>query len=508
MQGNVLEWLDGSAEKYPNKIAYEDTDSSVTFFEVKQKAQAIGSYVADKIGAVNRPVAVMSGRKAITPVIFLGVVYAGCFYAPLDSSAPDYRLSHIIKQLNPAVIIADRDNAKRAESLADNIDILIAEDIIEYEIDEAKLEKISRFAKATDPLYVIFTSGSSGVPKGVITSQESLIYYIDAYNDVMDITVDDVLGNQSPLDYIAAIRDIYLPLKTGASMFIIPKQYFSIPVNLFDVLNDKKITAIGWSVSALSVPTSMGVFEHSTPKYLKKVCFSGSVMPCKCLKIWQEHLPDAKFVNQYGPTEATASCTYYIVNEKVGADDTLPIGIPYKNYSVFLLNEDNTKTPNGECGEICVSGPILALGYYNDPERTDNSFIQNPLNKNYRELIYKTGDLGRLREDGNLEFHGRKDRQIKLLGHRVELDEIDEAVKAVSNVDDCVALFNAEKETIILFYTGSATSKEIAVELRKKLPVFMLPRKMICLEKMPRLANGKIDMQTIKNNYLKEENAL
>lgn len=501
MQKSVLEWLEKSAQQYNNKIAFEDTEHKLTFAEVMSGAKSVGTALSG-LTEPHKPVAVLSGRHVYTPVLFLGVVYAGCFYAPLDGGMPDFRLNKILETLEPELIIADKENYERASALAPDCKILIAEEILNTPANEEKLSKIRRFAQITDPLYVIFTSGSSGIPKGVITSQQSLICYIDAYDKVMNITDEDVLGNQSPLDYIAAIRDIYLPLKCGASMFIIPKQCFAIPTKLFDILNEKKITAIGWSVSALTVPTAMGVFKYSSPQYLKKICFSGSVMPCKYLKIWQEHLPDALFVNQYGPTEATASCTYYVIENKVEDNDTLPIGLPYENYSVFLLKEDDTPAENGELGEICVSGPILALGYYNDPKRTADSFIQNPLNKKYRELIYKTGDLGCFREDGILEFHGRKDRQIKHLGHRVELDEIEEAVKTVENVSECLAVYNQQKEQIMLIYTGEATSKEIALEIRSKLPEFMLPRKTVKLDEMPRLPNGKIDMQTIKENYI------
>ena len=221
-------------------------------------------------------------------------------------------------------------------------------------------------------------------------------------------------------------------------------------------------------------------------------------MPGKCLKQWQENLPDTLFVNQYGPTEATASCTYHVVTEKAEDGTVLPIGLPYKNYRVFLLNEDGTAVKQGSEGEICVSGPILALGYYNDPERTVASFIQNPLNKAYNELIYKTGDIGVMREDGVLEFHGRMDRQIKHLGHRVELDEVELAAGRVDGVKECSVVYNKEKETIWLFYTGTATVKEIAVELRKYLPGFMVPRKIKNLEEIPRLPNGKIDMNKLK----------
>lgn len=221
-------------------------------------------------------------------------------------------------------------------------------------------------------------------------------------------------------------------------------------------------------------------------------------MPASVLSVWQKHLPDAKFVNQYGPTEATASCTYYVVEHTVEQNEQLPIGMPYNNYRVFLLNADLSKTSMGEIGEICISGPILALGYYNDWERTEKSFVINPNCKGYPERMYRTGDYGRIREDGLLEFHGRMDRQIKHMGHRVELDEIECAANQVNGVNECVALYDKERETIYLFYSGDIVKRALMIELRQLLPGFMVPRKIKQLPSLPKLANGKIDMTTLK----------
>lgn len=498
MEISVLEWLEKTADHFPNKPVFCDRDSSVTFTDVFTRAKAIGSAIAAK-GICKKPVAVISGRHCMTPVTYLGVIYSGCFYAPIDSSLPIQRINLILETLQPALILTDAANRDFIKKLDYQGDAMVAEEAAIHPICQTELARIRRFANENDPLYVIFTSGSTGRPKGVITSHHALMCYIDAYSQVMGISSSDVLGNQSPLDYIAAVRDIYLPLRHGCSMVIIPKELFMTPVKLFDYMNEHQVSAVGWSVSALTVPASLKAFDHGKPAFLKKICFSGSVMPCKYLKLWQENLPDTLFVNQYGPTEATASCTYYIVRERVNEEDVLPIGLPYRDYRVFLLNSKNEPVKEGEEGEICVSGPILALGYYNDPERTAESFIQNPLNSLYRELIYKTGDIGVFRKDGILEFHGRKDRQIKHLGHRVELDEVERAAGAVTGVLECCVLYDKPAETIFLYYTGTATAKEIAVDMRKSLPGFMIPRKIICLETMPKLPNGKIDMAALKN---------
>ena len=497
MKLSVLERLEKTAAQFRDKTAYSDAVTSITFGEIEEKAKRLGSALAERVRP-GSPVAVMGKRGVLTPVMFLGAVYAGCYYIPLDASQPESRLRDILSVLKPAILISDADTISAAGKLGFEGGIVPADELFAHEISQERLDEISGAACLDDPLYVIFTSGSTGRPKGVITSMLSLMNYIDAYIEVMGITEADVLGNQSPLDYIAAIRDIYIPLFTGASMFIIPKECFVMPSELFKALNEHKVTSVGWSVSVFTIAAKMGVFDEAKPQYLKKICFSGSVMPCSILRIWQENLPDAKFVNQYGPTECTASCTYYEVKGMVEDGDVLPIGVPYRNYRVFLLKGDNTPAKAGEMGEICVAGQSLALGYYNDPELTAKSFIQNPLNSSYRELIYKTGDYGVLLPDGNLGYKGRKDRQIKHLGHRVELSEIEAAALRLESVSEACSMYLKEKELIYLFYTGAATVKEAAVHLRGLLPGFMVPRKLIKLDDMPKLANGKINMQALK----------
>ena len=555
---NVLEWLEATVEKYPDKTAFSDTESSITFAQVYDIARNTGAYLIEKLGVDRTPVAVFAGRKMVTPAYFLGVVYAGRPYAPIDASLPDKRIEKILENLCPRAIVADRESLEHVESIVDELakaegferpQIFVAEDISRFEwivgadgnckISEStggavpgceeetddiaaenendtddgvvagcvgkthdssleKLAAVRRQMSMTDPLYIIYTSGSTGNPKGVMTSHLSLMTYINAYCDVMHIEGDDVLGNQSPLDYIAAIRDIYLPLKTGCSTVIIPKEYFMEPNALFDYMNEKKVSSVGWSVSAFTILTSLGAFEEVGLKSLRKICFSGSVMPCRVLRKWQENLPEAHFVNQYGPTEATASCTYYIVDHTVEEDEVLPIGQAYDNYRVFLIDEHGNEPAVGEQGEICVCGPILALGYYNDWKRTDAAFTLNPLNKAYPDRMYRTGDYGRLDEDGILHFCGRMDRQIKHMGHRVELDEVEHAANVVEGVAESCVIYNKAKEVLILFYTGDCDRRSLALALRDELPGFMVPRKIKKLEQLPKLPNGKYDMKKLE----------
>ncbi len=494
---SVLDWLDARALSHPDKNAYVCGDTAVTFKQVADTTKAIGTYLAQHI-APCQPVICMSGRHPYTPSYFLSVVRAGCTYAPIDSTMPTARLQQMIEVANADYMLVDRGSYEKASSLGFEGEIIVAEDVADTAPDEELLKEARKGITELSPLYIIFTSGSTGKPKGVITSHHSLMCYIDAVSEVLKVDDSDVFGGQAPLDYIAAVRDIYFPLKAGATTVIIPKSEFAIPTELFNTLNRNKVTALCWSVAGVELPAKLNAFSECKPEYLKKVCFSGSVMSPKLLRVWQDALPEVMFVNQYGPTEATASCTYYVVKDKVEEDTVLPIGQPYKHYRIQLLKEDNTLALPGEVGEICVSGPCLALGYYRNPEKTAESFMQNPLNDCYRELIYKTGDLGSFNEQGELMFHGRKDRQIKHMGHRIELEEIEGAAKRVDGVRTCCSLYQKEKELLYLFYTGDATPKEITLFFRAQMPAFMVPRKIMQLDELPALPNGKTDMNALK----------
>lgn len=500
MYRSVLNWLDEVVKQYPDKTAFSDTENNISFAELNNFTKAVGTFLTSVIHP-GKPVIVMTGRHVFTPACYLGVVRAGCFYAPVDGSMPVSRLNQILNVINAPLMIVDRQGLKIAEELDFAGKIFVMEEIRNTIPDEDVLQIAEATLHEFSPLYVIFTSGSTGVPKGVVTSHNSLMCYIDAVKNVLKVQEEDVLGNQSPLDYIAAIRDIYLPIRTGASTVIIPKNEFSMPVQLFDTLDRKQVTTLCWSAAGLELLVKLNAFTYSKPRYIKKICFSGSVLQGKYLKIWKENLPEAMFVNQYGPTEATASCTYYVVSEDVTDNTVLPIGKPYENYRIFLLNEEGGEVGDGEIGEICVGGPGVSLGYYGNLQKTVESFIQNPLNPNYRELIYKTGDLGRYNTDGLLEFHGRKDRQVKHLGHRIELDEIEGTAKALPGVADCCALYDDENNSLCLFYTGEISSKEIVLYFRNALPGFMVPRKIVKLDCMPVLPNGKTDMQALKSYF-------
>lgn len=339
----------------------------------------------------------------------------------------------------------------------------------------------------------------------MVTSHQAAIDYIEAFTAISGITQEDRLGGQAPLDYVAAIRDIYLPLKTGASTVLLDKRLFSFPGELFDELDRYQVTTLCWVVSALCIPAKMNVLRSRAPSHVNKVIFTGAVMPSKYLAQWQSALPDALYLNHYGPTEITASCTYAIMDHPVHDDEVLPIGKPYRNTDIFLLNgQGQLITKPGEVGEIYVRGCGLALGYFGDPQKSAETFIQNPLHDRYRDPVYRTGDLAHYDNQGVYWFHGRMDHQIKHMGHRIELSEIEHAANSHSGVEASCCQYDEETQVIWLFYeSDQVPSRELAVALREALPAFMLPRKLIGMPRLPLKDNGKIDIQALKEQMAK-----
>ena len=503
MKNTIVEYIKQSATKYANKIAYDDMDNQISFKEIDVLSSRIASKVIE-YNLYNEPILVLADRNAYTPIAYMGIAKAGCFYVPIDSSLNINRINKIINSANFKLLFINNSLRSMLEKIDYKGEIIFIEEALETRILEYELNEINNKIDCQMPLYVIYTSGSTGIPKGVITSHNSLINYIEAVDEVLNLCEEDILGNQSPLDYIAAIRDIFLPLKTGATTVIIPKNEFAMASDLAKTLDNKKVSILCWSAAGLEVSAKSGLLDEVTTNCIRKVLFSGSILPGKILSQWQKRFPNAQFINQYGPTETTASCTYYVVETIADNNTILPIGVPYKNYKIILLNDDETETELGEIGEICVSGIGVTLGYYGNKELTEKSFIQNPINSKYREIIYKTGDLGRYNEKGILQFCGRKDRQIKHLGHRIELEEIELCAKAIDGITDCIAMYDAVKAILYLVYCGNVDKKEIIMHYRENIPSFMVPRKVINVEAIPYLPNGKIDVNKVKKLIMKE----
>ena len=550
---NLLSYLYTTATKHPSKPAFISETSTFTFSELKSKTKIIGSFIADK-NIYNESVLIFMEKSPEEVSALLGVICSGNYYVALDLEMAETRLSHIIDITGAKLMICDKHTKAKAESLGFKGKIYNYDEIITGKIVHEVLLNIYKKAKDTDPVYIVFTSGSTGVPKGVMASHRNVIDYIEGLGEILECDENTVFGNQAPLYLDASLKDIYTTLKYGATTYFIPKKLFMAPVKLIEYLNEYKINTICFVASALTIFTKLSAFEYAKPKYLKVIAFGGEVFPLSHFKQWKEACPNAKFINLYGATECTGMSSYYVVDNVERLENSIPIGKPLPDTEIFLIDEEGNpivkllsdteisitdkegnptvKQPadmeifqhdekdlaireplsdtkisqivdegktvgKGLQGEICIGGTGLALGYYKDVEKTKEKFVNNPLSDGMSKLIYKTGDIGYYGEDGEIYFAGRKDNQIKHRGYRIELEEIETCGNEAPGVERGVCHYDNDKEVIIFFYEGSIEPGKVKEYFRNKLAGYMVPGKIVKLANLPVMAGGKIDRKAL-----------
>ena len=503
MKRNILEYLEATVTKVPNKIAFADDSYTATFKEVYNNARIMGTILYNE-GYRREPIVVFMKKSPRAIISFLGTIYSGCYYVPIDEEMPKHRIHMILANLNPKAIITDKQtrNIITEFNFQFHGDIYIYEEMIKESLDEGILNEIRNKSLDIDPMYVVFTSGSTGMPKGVVACHRSVIDYVESLSEVLKFDEESIFGNQAPLYFDACLKEIMPTLMFGATTYLIPKKLFMSPIKLVEFLNEYKINTACWVVSGFTIISSLGVLEKIKPKYLRTIAFVSEVFPVKQFNIWKENCPNIEFTNLYGPTEVTGICCYYKVERKFDLNEVIPIGKPFKNTGILLLDENNKEVPDGQVGEIYVRGTCLTLGYYNDPIRTKEVFVKNPLNKVYDETIYKTGDLARYNEKGELIFIGRKDTQIKHMGHRIELGEIEAITSSIDEIRSNCCLFDSKKKKIVLIYAGKVDKNHVICNLKDKLPRYMIPNKIIKLDNIPLTANGKIDRRLLKEEFV------
>ncbi len=491
---NAFEYLIASAGESPDKTAFSEKAGSVSFRGLLERAESAGTALLDMGCRRGSPVAVLCERSVDAVCAFMAALAAGCYYVPLDKKMPEKRLAGILERLSPAAVLCDGDGVSGVPAVPVSA-------LYGHEARPGALSALRGGVLDCDPAYMIFTSGSTGAPKGILIPHRALIDFVEWMAPACGIGREDKMGNQAPFYFDLSVKDLWLTVKCGASAHIIPAGCFMFPKLLVDELNAQGVTTLIWATSAFSMTAASGVFEKHVPETVRKVILGGEALRARDLNIWRRAIPGAQFINLYGPTEVTVDCTYYIVDREFADGEPIPIGRPCENMDVLLLDGGLRPVPAGEPGEICVRGTGLALGYFGEPERTRASFIQNPLNPNWPDILYRTGDLARLGEDGLLYFSSRADGQIKHLGYRIELGEIETALGAVEGVTAAACFYDEDAGRIVCAYEGPATPESITRQLRSSLPRYMLPNIFKQYDAMPRNRNGKLDRPALRRDH-------
>lgn len=466
--------------KHGDRTAVIDGGTQLTWREVKTSAERAGRFLSAHGVRPGVPVVLRMKKSWQAVCLMYGTVYAGGYYVFVDPDQPERRLQSILHTLQGGLLIQDQDDLAAAPGQT-----YTAEAALKGRHFGRRVE-----ASASDPLYAVFTSGSTGKPKGVLVSRGAVAQFMRRFVEMSGIAAEDIIGNQAPFDFDVSVKDLYGACFTGACVVLIPKVDFAMPKALMDCLADRHVTVLTWAVSALCIVSTFKGFDYRTPKDIRLVMFSGEVMPMKHLKIWQAHLPQAAFINLYGPSEITCNALYYRVR---GDEDRLPIGVPFAGRQVLLLDSDGEIiTEDDVTGEICICGESIGMGYIGRPDLTNKVFRTI-----YGMRSYCTGDLG-YRENGQFFFVGRADDQIKLMGHRIELGEIEKAMDREQGVARACVTYNSEKKRITGWYTGEIESRQLRAALKASLPTYMIPTKLRRLEAFPVNSHGKIDRRKLK----------
>lgn len=503
MLKSVLDYLEKSEKLFPDKAAVIDEKGRETYKELADKSRRIGTGLVAKGLRENSVVVVLMGKERAALSAFWGITYAGAIYAPLDSKAPIKRLQLIMEVLKPCFVLTDTENRSKAEALMPQEKIVLSEELLKTEPDRRVLEAIQKRRIDLDPLYIICTSGSTGIPKGVVISHRAVIDFAEEASETMEFSEKESFANQAPFYFDASVPDLYCSIRNGATLHIIPEGWFSFPIKVLEYIKEHKINAIFWVPSALIVTANLRALQEVDVSCLKKVMFCGEVMPTKQYNVWKKYVPEAKYVNYYGPSETTYASTYYVIDRDFSNEEALPIGRAALNTGVLILDEEDKCCKPGQVGELCIRGSGVALGYYNNPEKTAEAFVQNPMSPCYPDIMYRTGDLVRENAREEIEYVGRKDFQIKYMGYRIELGEIEAAGSGCEGVRRVCCIFHENK--IVFFYEGSAQEHLLREILAKKLPEYMVPKLFVRLQHLPVNANGKIDRVYLKKGYLEGE---
>ncbi len=493
---NILEFLEETVKRYPDRVALTDGADDLTFRELSLRAQAIGSALAKK-GIHRRAIAVLSDKHPDTVCAFLGALYAGCFYFCIDPEFPDLRILAAAEKARAEAVLCRKKFLNRAHVLSGRAEILVIEELCLHDIDAEELKGVRKSHIDRDTAYIVFTSGSSGEPKGVCASHRSVIDYCDALCSTLGFDSETVFGNQAPLYYDAPLKELLPMMALGARVLLLPRERFLSPVKLCEFMAEQGVNTVCWAASALAMLSSLGVLEKRDMSFLSTICFGSEIFPKREYERWRNSCPGARFINLYGPTEATGMSAYWIADRTLSEGEPIPIGKPFPNTEIILLGDDGKRAPDGEIGEMVIRGACVADGYYGDRELSEAAFVQDPLNTSCRDTVYRTGDMAKMNSRGELVYIGRRDRQIKLMGRRIEPYEIESTACECEGVSMAALLFDQNRLRMTLCFVGRTEPCELKSFLKRHLPDFMLPSRIERIEQMPQKENGKLDRDRI-----------
>jgi D-alanine--poly(phosphoribitol) ligase subunit 1 len=480
---NLIQRIDHWAAAAPEAIAHLSGDRTLSYSELRRTSDRISSYLAQRFGDDRRPIAVLGHREPEMLIAFLGAVKSGRPYVPIDTALPQTRIEQIVESSRAALV-------------------LTPDQIRRFSTNEQRGPTMA--VEKNDPFYILFTSGSTGEPKGVIITLGCLEHFIGwMWSEQQFSKCAEVFLNQAPFSFDLSVMDLYCSLTTGGMLFSISRELIENPKKLYSALANSGVTTWVSTPSFAQMCLVEDKFAEAMLPHLRRFLFCGETLAPQTAAQLLARFPQAQVWNMYGPTEATVATTSIQIDGAILEKySSLPVGRVMPDTKILIIDENGGELSANERGQIVIAGPNVSPGYVGRPDLTARAFF------NYSgQRAYRTGDLGCFR-DALLFFDGRIDEQIKLSGYRIELGDVEANLRALSTVRDA-AVIPVKKsgiaQSLTAFVSLVARNEEsdfklahtLRTQLGERLPAYMLPRKFVFLDAFPMTANGKVDRSAL-----------
>ncbi|MGA2782364.1 MAG: amino acid adenylation domain-containing protein [Smithella sp.] len=520
--------LTKTARQYPDKEAVVFKGDTLTYSSLEEKSNQLAAALSQSGVKTGDRVGIMLNKSIEAIISIFGILKTGAIYVPIDAHTPTSRVLCILKNCDIKYLISSSTNVKAimkdiggdsplrhiilVDDKVDTAPINVSNiEILSFEMTLRNQKGITFQSNIADvsPAYILHTSGSTGVPKGVVISHLNALTFINMAAEFFHIKSKDRLCSVAPLHFDLSVFDIFVAIRQGATLVLTPEYLTTFPAKLAEYISNQRITVWNSVASLLSILAEKGALEKYTFETMRIVHFSGDILPVKYLRHLKRHMNNAEFYNIYGQTEANSSMCYQV--KDIPNDSwKVPIGKPFPNFEVFLLDENGRaqRTPGHE-GELYVKAATVALGYWRNEKETNEKFITDPRNSDTVSRCYKTGDLVRIDAEGNFIFVGRKDHMIKSRGYRIELAEVESTLISHPLVRQAVVIpvpdeliGNRLIGHISLIDDGKLTENDISIFCGRVLPKYMVPETFIFHDTLPTISTGKIDRKLLEKQFI------
>lgn len=521
MTRTLVELVANAAEHHAESAAIVMGDERLTYSDLEAMSSRIANVLREHGCSPGERVCLLLPKSPMTIAGLIGILKAGCAYVPIDIRSPAARTAHIVESTEPALVLASSETTELLEGIAATGALSPATLVGSADDDQLPSDRITtaftrediaaaaeepprNTARSESPAQILFTSGSTGIPKGVVISHHNALSFIEWAIDYFGIAAGERISGHTPLHFDLSTLDIFGSLGAGAELHPVPHAVNLLPSAMAQFIEARRLHQWFSVPSAMTFLAKGGAFPDQGFPSLRRVIWCGEVLPTPVLTEWMRRVPHASFTNLYGPTEATVASSYHTVGAPPD-DETasIPIGVACPGEELVVLDSDLAEVPPGETGDLYLGGVGLSSGYWRDDERTREAFIADPRDPAGR--LYRTGDLARF-EDGVFWFLGRSDTQVKIRGYRIELGEIETALNAVPGIAEAavVAVRSSGFDSLSLCGAYASRSDRVVTlgtvrdTIRTVLPPYMIPTRWLELSELPKNSNGKVDRPALR----------